>query len=652
MDRENVVESVSPAGHLWANPRYLVLSAVIFLVSITPFGNESTDGWAIFLHRSLLCGIIALCVVSLGRRATSDLEIKAYLLVGGSLLVMFFAIWASSRATFDGFYLWYQHLLFVLFFIFLTRFNRPQTIEWKATILASLTVVIVVHCAWSLATQEAPISGPFVNTNYFGSYLLVGLASSLATATRHQRTFWRILGALSAAFLLFGITQTVSRGALVAALGITVLAMGKLDRRLWILVAIGLIILLVGFSPQIMSKFTDLGSLDSYNYLRPKIWRSTLSMVVERPLLGVGLEGYGDVASRFPVAAEGTVGRYARRHKIAHSEYLHYAAEIGIPGVLLFVSLLGYFFLAMARLRSEPRGGDSFLNEAGFLAAAGVGAHALVDNNFTVPVVAAALTLVSLTRIPLPRRSQMRFPTSLEAKTATALILAAVYLHSTLIPALAIHFNERGQRAFQAERFDDAERAHRMAVTLAPNHPLLLTNLGTMYLSQFSRTRDVHWLDAADAFFSRAVALNPDFIVARRQHHAVLTRRLNAMAFQSREMLGQLITNSREVLRVDPVSVFVRRNLAEALNSSGERDAAIRELRASIELEPNFVPVYRRLAEWYEERQDTAQSAGFRRDADRILATFAHTKDMNGYEVDLLGLGPTDQSPMIVPATP
>ena len=99
MDRENVVESVSPAGRFLGNPQYLVLAAVIFLVGVTPFGNESTDGWAIFLHRSLLCGIIALCVASLGRRATSDLEIKAYLLIGGSLLVMLFAIWASSRAT-------------------------------------------------------------------------------------------------------------------------------------------------------------------------------------------------------------------------------------------------------------------------------------------------------------------------------------------------------------------------------------------------------------------------------------------------------------------------------------------------------------------------------------------------------------------------
>ena len=624
---------------------YLTGLAVVLLVFITPFGSESTAGWAIFVHRALLFAISGMCLVGLRDRETRDFGVGLYALASLSLLIMFLAVWSSNRNLFDGFHRWYHHVLFALFFLTIARFCRTQSMRWKSGVLASMTCVMVGHLVWSVITEITPLSGPFVNPNYFGSYLLVGFSISFATAARHLAIRWRIAGALSATFLLYGITQTLSRGALVAALGVMVLALYKMNRRLQLAAAIGLIILLAGFSPQLINKFSDIQTFDPYNYMRPQIWRSTLNMIGESPLTGLGMKAYEDAASRFPVAAEGTVGRYARRHKMAHSEYLHYSAEIGIPGALLFVSLLAYIFLALARARARPPASEAFLTEAGFLAAAGVGAHALVDNNFSVPVVAAVLTVVALAPLPMPRYSSVRLPRSLEGKTAMAFVLAALFTHSTVVPTLAAYFNESGQRAFQNERFDAAERAHRRAVALAPDHPLLLTNLGTMYLARFSRTGDPHWLDAADAFFSRAVTLNPDFIVAWRQRHAVLTRKLNTDGLESFEVLSRLIENSRDILNVDPVSVFVRRNLAEALYSSERRDEAIRELSQAIELEPNFVPASRKLAQWYEEAGDIARSESLRREADRIVAEFQNAEEMNGYELDLLGRGEQGPGP-------
>ena len=623
----------------------LIGIGLVLLVFITPFGSESTAGWAIFVHRTLLIVIAGMCLVGLRNRETLDFGIGIYALASLSLLIMFLAVWSSNRNLFDGFHRWYHHVLFALFFVAFARFCGTQSMRWKSGVLASVTVVMIGHLVGSALTEITPLSGPFVNPNYFGSYLLVGFSISLATAARHPSIRWRAAGALSAMFLLYGVTQTLSRGALVAALGVTVLALYKMSRRLQLAATIGLIILLAGFSPQLINKFSDIQTIDPYNYMRPQIWRSTLSMIGESPLSGLGMKAYEDAASRFPVAADGTVGRYARRHKMAHSEYLHYTAEIGIPGALLFVSLLAYFFLAMAGARARPPAGEAFLTEAGFLAAAGVGAHALVDNNFSVPVVAAVLAVVALAPLPMPRYSSVRLPGSLEGKTAMAFVLIALFTHSTVVPTLAAYFNESGQRAFQNERFDAAERAHRRAVALAPDHPLLLTNLGTMYLARFSRTGDPHWLDAADAFFSRAVTLNPDFIVAWRQRHAVLTRKLNTPGLESSEVVSQLIENSRDILKVDPVSVFVRRNLAEALSSAGRRDEAIRELSQAIELEPNFVPASRRLAQWYEEAGNTALGESLRREADRIVAEFQNAEEMNGYELDLLGRGEQGPGP-------
>ena len=334
---------------------------------------------------------------------------------------MLLAIWVSHRNLYDGFHLWYHHLFFALFFVSIARFSRTQSFGWRSGVLAGVGLVIVGHLVGSLLTEIAPLSGPFVNPNYFGSYLLVGFSISIATATRHQAIRWRITGAVSAMFLLYGITQTLSRGALVAAVGVTILTLYNMNRKLQVAATIVLIVLLAGFSPLLINKFVDIGNFDPYNYMRPKVWSSTLDMVGMHPVTGLGLNAYEDAASGFPVAVEGTVGRYARRHKMAHSEYLQYAAEIGIPGALLLVTLFAYFFLAMARARAGPPTDHAFLREASFLAAAGVGAHAFVDNNFSVPVVAAVLTVVALAQLPLPRFSGVRLPASLHGKTAFAL---------------------------------------------------------------------------------------------------------------------------------------------------------------------------------------------------------------------------------------
>ena len=149
---------------------YLAGFAVVLLIFITPFGSESTAGWAIFLHRLLLFGIVATCLISLWNRETLDFGVGIYALAGVSLLIMFFAVWGSNRNIFDGFHLWYHHLLFALFFFSIARFNRTQSIRWKSAILGSVATVIVVHLGWSLKkslTQVMPLSGPFCESQLF-----------------------------------------------------------------------------------------------------------------------------------------------------------------------------------------------------------------------------------------------------------------------------------------------------------------------------------------------------------------------------------------------------------------------------------------------------------------------------------------------------
>src|SRR5205814_1132295 len=96
--------------------------------------------------------------------------------------------------------------------------------------------------------------------------------------------------------------------------------------------------------PSLVRKFTDRGERDPYNYERTQIWMKTLSMIATHPVLGVGLGRYYYVSKLFTPAVDGAIGRYRKWPNIAHSEYLQYIAELGIPIALLMFAAGAYLF--------------------------------------------------------------------------------------------------------------------------------------------------------------------------------------------------------------------------------------------------------------------------------------------------------------------
>src|SRR5262249_17323416 len=147
---------------------------------------------------------------------------------------------------------------------------------------------------------------------------------------------------------------------------------------------------------------------------------------------------------------EGGVARYLKRPAIAHSEYLEYAAETGLPATLLMMALSGYLvWLAIRRTYTCPPETRA-IQEAAALVSIGLAAHALVDNNWVVPVMAAGLVVFALADV-LPYREQAIHLRWTPSRTPiVAIIVATLYVHSTLIPSAGLWFNELGYRASNA----------------------------------------------------------------------------------------------------------------------------------------------------------------------------------------------------------
>jgi O-antigen ligase len=630
---------------LGANSRaeVVLFVAIVLLVAITPAGREATAPAIFIAHRSLLVLITAISLSILKDGREADVSPLYVGLCGLLLLLMFASVVLNAGPRFNGFYRWYQYLFFGSAFLALAALHRQRGAHWKRALLWAVAGIGAAYVAGALIIGARPLIGPFVNPNYFASFLIPGFCVATAFLLFGEGVYLRAVSAGFAAFLLFGMTQTSSRGATLAAVAAIALGVLRFSRsrkasRSLVVGAVATVVLATAFaSPSLIRKFSDRGALDPYNYQRPKIWRSAIHVITDHPVLGVGLGQFYDFSKRYSPPVEGTVARFLKRPAIAHSEYLQAAAESGLPAAALFFTLAGYaVYTAFKRARTKTAD-ERVFQEAAILTAAGLCTHALVDNNWSVPVIAAGMVVFSTGDVlPLSEwRLPAKWPPALTAAGAIAIL--GVVVHGLLLPGTAVYFNEAGRAAYDRGESPAAESYYRLAVAFAPHHYVFLDNAGVVYFEQFLKTHDRRWLDMAETLFTHACRTSPYADEPRRRLERLLIERLTGDRQKDRPVHQRIAAVNREILQIEPFNPFVRRDLAEALYNSGQRQAAIDEVEKAMVYEPNYVPGYLRIAEWLNEAGDSVRGDEYRRRALTIAERYAALRTQEPYEALLLG---------------
>lgn len=604
-----------------------VFLSLILLVAITPMGREATHPLVLGVYRTLLFFIVA-CYAWSDRSKLPRVSVPflgAAVAVAAIMLISMLR-WPGSLN--ESWYSFYEHTLFAGAFIALAHSAIGRPARWKHAILGAVVLIDVGYIAGALIVGKRPFFGPFVNPNYLASFILPGLAICVATVLLGSSLRLRLAAGGAGLFLYYGIGQTSSRGATVAAcvlLAIAAVRMAK--RRALSLVRIALVgsllvALTVGLNPSLVRKFLDRGEHDPYNYARVGIWMGTLSMIKQYPVTGVGLGHYYYIAKQFTPYVEDSITHYRKWPNIAHSEYLQYAAEIGLPGVILLFGLAGYLLILAWRRADGAPPENKIVQESALLAAAGLSVHALVDNNWSVPVLCAGLAVVSQADL-LPYGSDYpRRPFSRGWRRALALILIAVWMDAAVIPAAGLYFNEAGHHAHDAEDFTRAERNHRLALAVLPRYSVLLDNLGVVYLDEYMKTKKPEYLDRAEILFEDSMKENPHFDMPAKHLEEVLFQRLTQNPKTDKPIHTRIASAAEHQLRADPFNPFIRRNMAEAFYYLGNRNRAYEELTRAVEIEPNYIPGYLRLAEWYEEAGEMEQSVKYKNQAIQLAIHF------------------------------
>jgi putative inorganic carbon (hco3(-)) transporter len=211
-------------------------------------------------------------------------------------------------------------------------------------------------------------AGPIGEPNFFAFTLIAALpfATAFALAPASRLEAW--VGRLAAPFLVAGVVVSYSRGAavVVAVTAVVLAVTGLLPRRVLIVLGLGAALLLAS-APDYAQRIAGLtalrqlsgGAVGAEDQPDAAVTGRYSEMVAaamafaDHPVLGVGPDRFPHVYQRYARPLGYTIHDGPRE---AHNLYLHFAAELGIVGLLLLIGLLASLtahLLALRRRQSD-----------------------------------------------------------------------------------------------------------------------------------------------------------------------------------------------------------------------------------------------------------------------------------------------------------
>ncbi|HEY3219882.1 MAG TPA: O-antigen ligase family protein [Gemmatimonadales bacterium] len=239
-----------------------------------------------------------------------------------------------------------------------------RDVERLVLVYFSVTVlhVAVVLSRFQLSADNWRLGDLYYyDANDLATLIVSAMPFGLYSVLGQRRPAVRALAALGLAVLAVGLTRSGSRGGFLAFLAVVafvLLGFTTIPARSRL---VGLVVVLAIVFATASNRYwtqmqTILNPHQDYNASseegRLKVWERGLGYLAQRPVFGVGV-------SNFQVA-EGTISPLAKRQErglavywtAPHNTFIQAGAELGVPGLLLFI---GLFVTAFASLRRVAR---------------------------------------------------------------------------------------------------------------------------------------------------------------------------------------------------------------------------------------------------------------------------------------------------------
>ena len=431
-------------------------------------------------------------------------------------------------------------------------------------------------------------SGTYICPNHFAALLEIILPLSLAIMLcSESKAPLRLLGGYALLLGLPVMFLTMSRsGWLGTAAGLggvaLLLAWRRSAKALAVTMVLGAVFALgvAGaawrLSPAVRERIhgASLDHPDPAVTARLEMWRDTRAMIRSRPWFGYGPGTFVWVYPRFKSMDSHMLFNYA------HNEYLHTAAEFGLPGLALISGIVLWMALSvLKRIRHVRRDRDAALIAGllGVMLAEAV--HAVFDFNLHIFSVWHTLTLVGGVVMGCLYASDEIRPFYLPHRitkpvfitTGVAMIVLAAFAGQAYA---GYGFHRLGEKAWERLRLDRAERLFRISAKVDPGYWRAYQGLGhvlrTRAIWNLDPTEKRKWSDQALQAYEKAWKLNV---------WDVETRYAMATAHNQLGDKERALELMREVVRIHPTHLFYRNRLGLQLRQMGRYQEALDEFR-------------------------------------------------------------------------
>lgn len=194
--------------------------------------------------------------------------------------------------------------------------------------------------------------------NYFSTSAVLCLPFALLVVLRGRRLLLRLFFGVGFMVALVGVMLCASRGgfaALAAALIVLVLHSRRRSKTLAVMAALIVPVILVSpvspvrrlLSPNRVDRNSETSRLIA--------WRAGLKMIAEQPLFGVGLGNFRPLMRAYTEQEDRIEMDF---ESMAHNTYIEFAAELGLPGLALFLGILYHACRSLESVRRRTTGSD------------------------------------------------------------------------------------------------------------------------------------------------------------------------------------------------------------------------------------------------------------------------------------------------------
>ena len=213
------------------------------------------------------------------------------------------------------------------------------------------------------------------NPNLLGGYLdfVMGMAAGVffAVDNKKLRTVLAVLWCIAA----FCLTLTYARGACIS-IGLVIAVYGALYNRKVLIALAVLAGVMLAADTTLLERLTSVFTkLDTSSEMRLAFWESTIAMILDHPVLGIGWGAYFMVYPHYDYYMQGDFIKIVH----AHNMYLNFLAEVGLIG---FLSFMTYFFGSIIRaFKAQVRAVHPW--QRGVLLGTALGMSSLAVNGLT-----------------------------------------------------------------------------------------------------------------------------------------------------------------------------------------------------------------------------------------------------------------------------